>query len=73
MNLVSMGLGVSLVDESDIAASIAGIVYRQIRRGAEPDRVSYSAYWREDNENPALADFLKLLAARYPAVTDPSE
>lgn len=73
LNLVSMGLGISLVDESDIAASIAGIVYRQIRRGAEPDRVSYSAYWREDNENPALTGFLKLLAARYPAVADPSE
>lgn len=73
LNLVSMGLGVSLVDESDTGASIAGIVYRQIRRGAEPDRVSYSAYWREDNENSALTGFRKLFAARYPAVTDPSE
>ena len=69
LNLVSMGLGVSLVDESDIGASIAGIVYRQIRQGAEFDRVSYSAYWREDNENPALTAFLKLLAARYPPAT----
>lgn len=73
LDLVSMGLGISLVGESDIAASIAGIVYHQIGRGAEPDRVSYSAYWRQDNENPALTGFLKLLAARYPAVTDPSE
>ena len=73
LNLVSMGLGISVVNESDIAASIPGIVYRQIRQGVEPDRVSYSAYWREDNENPALTGFLKLLAARYPAVTDPSE
>ena len=68
-NLVSMGLGCSLVEESDIGASIAGIVYRQVRRGAKSNRVSYSAYWREDNENPALTGFLKLLAARYPSAT----
>ena len=61
-----MGLGVSLVDESDIGASIPGIVYRQIRQSVESDRVSYSAYWREDNENPALSGFLKLLATRFP-------
>ena len=69
LNLVSMGLGVSLVDESDIDGSIPGIVYRQIGQGAESDRVNYSAYWREDNENPALTGFLKLLAARYPPAT----
>ena len=45
LNLVSMGFGVSLVDESDIGASIPGIVYRQIRQGVESERVSYSAYW----------------------------
>jgi len=27
--------------------------------------VSHSAYWRHDNENPALAGFLKLLRERY--------
>lgn len=69
LNLVSMGLGVSLVDESDIDASIAGIAYRQIREGTEPSRTNYSAYWRGDNENPALTAFLKLLAARYPPAT----
>ena len=74
LNLVSMGFGVSLVDESDIGASIPGIVYRQIRQGVEFERVSYSAYWREDNENPALTGFLKLLASRYPPTTsDPGE
>lgn len=74
LNLVSMGFGVSLVNESDIDASIPGIVYRQIRQGVEPERVSYSAYWREDNENPALTGFLKFLGTRYPPTTsDPGE
>ena len=69
LNMVSMGLGVSLVNESDIGASIAGIVYRQIREGTGPSRIDYSAYWRGDNENPALKGFLKLLAARHPAAS----
>jgi DNA-binding transcriptional LysR family regulator len=65
--LVSMGFGLSLVNESDIAAGIAGIVYRQVRDGIHPSHMEYSAYWRGDNENPALTGFLKLLAARYPS------
>jgi len=73
-NLVSMGLGVSLVNESDVATSISGLVYRQIREGAGSRQVDYSAYWRGDNENPALAGFLKLLATRYPnAIPDLKE
>ena len=66
-SLVSVGFGVSLVTESDIDASLSGLVYREIRDGTGPSRVGYSAYWREDNDNPALMSFLKLLAERYPA------
>ena len=29
-------------------------------------QVHYSAHWRKDNDNPALANFLKLLSERYP-------
>ncbi|UPT91971.1 LysR family transcriptional regulator [Bradyrhizobium barranii subsp. apii] len=65
-SLISMKLGISLVLESDIGASFAGLVYRELRDGTGPTRVDFSAHWRADNDNPALDSFLKLLAERYP-------
>jgi len=64
-SLISGGFGVSLVTESDIGASFAGLTYREVRDGVGPSQVSYSAHWREDNDNPALASFLNLLGERY--------
>ena len=52
--------------ESDIGVNFAGLTYREVRDGAGPSQVNYSAHWREDNDNPALANFLKLLSERYP-------
>ena len=65
-SLVSVVASVSLVTESDIGANIPGLIYRDIRDGAGSSTISYSAHWREDNDNPALANFLKLLSERYP-------
>lgn len=67
-SLVSMGFGISLVMESDTGARFAGLVYRELRDGTGSSRISFSAHWRPDNENPALGSFLKLLAERYPAL-----
>ena len=55
------GFGVSLVTESDIGASFSGLIYRELRDGTGPSRIGFSAHWRADNDNPALASFLKLL------------
>ena len=66
-SLISMKIGISLVLESDIGANFSGVVYRELRDGKGPSRLCYSAYWRAENENPALEAFLKLLAERYPA------
>lgn len=65
-SLITMGLGISLVLESDIGANFADLIYRELRDGAGPSRIGFSAMWRPDNENPALAGFLKLLSERYP-------
>ncbi|SDN38418.1 LysR family transcriptional regulator [Afipia sp. GAS231] len=65
-SLVSMKLGISLVLESDIGVSLAGLVYRELRDRTGPTRVTFSAHWRADNGNPALDSFLKLLTERYP-------
>jgi DNA-binding transcriptional LysR family regulator len=66
-SLVSLGFGISLVTESDIGASFSGLIYRELRDGAGPSRIGYSAQWRADDDNPALANFLKLLRERYPS------
>ena len=66
-SLVGAGLGVSLVAESDIGAGVSGLIYRDLRDGTGPARVDYSAHWRAENDNPALAGFLRLLRERYPS------
>jgi len=65
--LVSMRVGVSLILESDLGAVLPSPVYRELRDGTGPSRLSFSAFWRADNENPALESFLKLLRERYPS------
>lgn len=66
-SLVTMKLGISLVLESDAGANFSGLVYRELRDGAGPSVLEYSAYWQSDNENPALETFLNLLSERYPS------
>ena len=65
--LVSMRMGISLVLESDLGASLPSPLYRDLRDGTGPSRLGFSAVWRADNENPALHSFLKLLEERYPS------
>jgi DNA-binding transcriptional LysR family regulator len=64
-SLISMGLGISLVLESDVGANFAGLTYREVHDGAGPSRIEFSALWQQDNEKPALAGFIKLLSERY--------
>ncbi|MCP3387753.1 LysR family transcriptional regulator [Bradyrhizobium sp. CCGB12] len=66
-SLVTMKAGISIVLESDIGANFSGLVYRELRDGSGPSVLSYSAYWQNDNENPALKTFLELLCERYPS------
>ena len=69
MSLVGPGFGITLMTEAAAGANFAGVVYREVRDGAERPRIGYSAHWREDNHNPALASFLKVLKERYPLPT----
>jgi len=66
-SLVGVGFGVSLVTESDVGVKLPGLIYRELRDGTGPSWVRYSAHWRIDNANPALASFLKMLGERYPS------
>jgi DNA-binding transcriptional LysR family regulator len=64
-SLISMKAGISLVLESDMDASFPDLVYRELRDGGGPSRFDYSAYWRAENDNPALSVFLKMLSDDY--------
>ncbi|MBN9673702.1 LysR family transcriptional regulator [Roseibium aggregatum] len=64
--LVSAGFGVSLVLEASLGSSIPDVAYLEVRDGTGPSRISFSAHWRGDNDNPALANFIALLEERYP-------
>jgi DNA-binding transcriptional LysR family regulator len=66
-SLVGARFGVSLVRDSDVGANFSGLIYRELRDGTGPSWVGYSAHWRADNNNPALASFLKILGERYPS------
>jgi len=66
-SLIIMKAGISLVLESDMGATFAGLVYRELRDGSGPSHFDFLAYWRAENENPALRAFLNMLSERYPS------
>jgi DNA-binding transcriptional LysR family regulator len=66
-SLVGAGYGIGLTIEASLGADFANVIHREVRDGVGPSRIGHSANWREDNKNPALAGFLKLLRERYPS------
>lgn len=58
MNLVGLGLGVSLVAEHWCGVSYPNVTF--VRVGEENETVPFSVTWRSDNDNPALRRFLSL-------------
>ena len=67
LSVVSGDRGICLTCESSTGNAMPGVVYREVRDGNGPTRVGYVAYWRRNNDNPALKQFLSLLQA-HPAV-----
>jgi DNA-binding transcriptional LysR family regulator len=66
-SLVGASLGIGLTLEASLGTNSDGVVHREIRDGGGPARIGLSVNWLEDNENPALANFLNLLKRRYPS------
>lgn len=65
--LVSAGFGVSLVLEASLGSSFPSVTCLEVRDGTGPSRLSFSAHWRGDNDNPVLGNFIALLEDQYPA------
>ena len=58
MNLVSIGLGISLASEATTATSFPKIVFRPI--AGDDELLHFNAIWLPHNDNPALRRFLAL-------------
>lgn len=67
LSVVDGNRGITLTCESATGNIMPGVLFREVRDGNGPTRVGYVAYWRQNNDNPALKQFLSLLQA-HPAV-----
>lgn len=59
--------GVTLACESSSLPPWPDVVFREVRDGNGPTRLGFVAYWRRNNDNPVLKQFLAWLQA-HPAV-----
>ena len=67
LNMVSAGNFVSLVAETAVGAHHPGVQLREIHDLDGLAHVDFWAWWREDNDNPVLRKFFRLIGERYPA------
>ena len=63
--------GITLACESCAVIALPGVVFREVRDGRGASRLGFVAYWRRNNGNPPLKEFLALLRA-HPAVPTPT-
>ena len=64
LSFIGGSRGIGLTCESSTGNALPGVVYREVRDGNGPTRVGYVAYWRRNNDNPALKKMLTLLQAQ---------
>ena len=65
--MVPFGKFLTIIGESALGFQRSDLVFREIEEPGGHAHLDYAAYWREDNENPALKRFFTLLDERYPA------
>lgn len=57
---------VSIATEASQGVAWPDLHFKEIYDSNGPARLEFALYWREDNENPALKRFFKLIEERYP-------
>lgn len=68
LGAVGAGRAISIVSGGSAGMKIDNVVYRPLFDANGPHLLNFSAYWRQDNCNPALQTFLSFLKARYSLV-----
>ncbi len=69
MSLVGAGFGITLLTEASAGFIIAGLVYREVRDGAEPAAHRLFRALARGQSESSPASFLKVLGERYPLPT----
>lgn len=64
--MVPYGKFMTIVPESATGTAHPDVSFREIAEPTGAAHLDFAAWWREDNDNPALARFLKLVDERYP-------
>jgi DNA-binding transcriptional LysR family regulator len=66
LSIVPIGRFITILTDSSLGVTWPGLQFREIYEQSGTARLEYSLYWREENENPALKRFFKLIEERYP-------
>lgn len=68
LSAVDGNRGVTVLCESSTGHAPPGVIFREVRDGTGSSRLRYVAYWRHNNDNPTLKQFLASLQ-RHPVAT----
>ena len=66
LSMVAAKRYISIATEASQGITWTDLRFIEIHDPTGPARLEYSLYWREENENPALKRFFKLIEERYP-------
>ena len=69
INMVNVGRFIRIAPESMQAANRQKLIFNDLHSSAGQTYLDFFAFWRDDNENPALKYFFKLLKERYPSIS----
>jgi DNA-binding transcriptional LysR family regulator len=68
ISTVTIGRYITIATEASTGVSWPDLKFLEIADNGGPARLEYALHWRPDNQNPALAKFLKMLQERYPVL-----
>jgi DNA-binding transcriptional LysR family regulator len=68
ISTVPIGRYITIVSEASTGVTWPGLKFLEISDNGGPARLDFALYWRQDNDNPALKKFFKLLQERYPVL-----
>ena len=66
LSMVPVGRFITIATEASQGIAWPDLQFREIYDSSGPARLEYALYWREENDNPALKRFFKLIEERYP-------
>jgi DNA-binding transcriptional LysR family regulator len=66
LSMIAAKRFISIATEASQGAPWQDLHFREIYDANGPARLEFALYWRDDNQNPALKRFFKLIEERYP-------